>query len=118
MRLSGFVTINGSREQINWTLSSAGIVEGPGLSARDMTLEIPLPEIQVIEEVEYTDGYDELTVSVLRGMLEARSEPIYGNKADLVTRLRGWDATHPEGYTAPEELGEEIVGDESNVESE
>jgi|SRR5210317_663222 hypothetical protein len=117
MKLSGFVTINGSREQINWTLSASGIVAGPGLSADEMSLEIPLPEVQEVEEIEYTDGYDELTVSVLRGMLEAREEPIYGNKADLVSRLRGWDATHPEGYTAPLEEGE-VVGDESDVETE
>ena len=51
-------------------------------------------------------------------MLEARGEPIYGNKADLVSRLRGWDATHPEGYTAPLDEGEVVVGDESDVETE
>ncbi len=100
MKLSGFVTIGGTRERLEWTILGDQIVDGPGVSSAEVTLNVPLPEVVVVE---FEDGYGDLTVSVLRGRLEERGEPIYGNKEQLIARLRAWDADHPEGYVAEAE---------------
>ena len=44
MRLTGFVNVAGSRERIDWTITSSGIISGAGLSADEVNLSIPLPE--------------------------------------------------------------------------
>ena len=123
MRLSGFVTINGMRERIDWTLLGDQIVDGPGLSSAEVTLDVPMPEVVAAEEeaVVYEDEYEDLTVTDLRTMLSQRGEPVYGNKSDLINRLRGWDAANPEGYAeaeVEEETGEEVTGDESDATEE
>lgn len=100
MKLSGFVTIGGTRERLEWTILGDQIVDGPGVSSAEVTLNVPLPEVVVVE---FEDGYEDLTVSILRGRLEERGEPIYGNKEQLINRLRGWDAAHPEGLVAEAE---------------
>ena len=100
MKLSGFVTIGGTRERLEWTILGDQIVDGPGVSSAEVTLNVPLPEVVVAD---YEDGYEDLTVSILRGRLEERGEPIYGNKEQLINRLRAWDADHPEGYVAEAE---------------
>ena len=106
MRLTGFVTINGSREWIDWTILGEEIVEGPGLSASEITLEGMLVPI-VTEEKIPEDGYENLTVTELKVRLQQRSEPIYGNKEQLINRLRAWDANNPSGYTPPAIIEEE-----------
>ena len=123
MRLSGFVTINGMRERIDWTLLGDQIVDGPGLSSAEVTLDVPMPEVVAAEEeaVVYEDEYEDLTVTDLRTMLSQRGEPVYGSKSDLINRLRGWDAANPEGYAeaeVEEETGEEVTGDESDATEE
>ena len=127
MRLSGFITVNGVRVRLDWTLSGDKIIEGPGVSASEITLSVPLAAavssmIDVNDSVHmtYNDGYEDLTVLDLRDMLSQRGEPIYGNKADLLARLRGWDAANPEGL-AEEPVTEETVEtavDESADENE
>ena len=108
MKLSGFVTIGGIRERLEWTILGDQKVDGPGVSSAEVTLNVPLPEVVVAD---YEDGYEDLTVSVLRGLLEERGEPIYGNKEQLINRLRGWDADHPEGLGAEAE----VEAEEENV---
>jgi len=109
MKLSGFITIDGRRERLEWTILGDQIVDGPGVSSGEITLNVPLPEVVVVE---FEDGYGDLTVSVLRGRLEERGSPIYGNKEQLIERLRGWDAEHPEGYVAEAEEEDDVVLDE------
>jgi hypothetical protein len=112
MKLSGFVTIGGRRERLEWTILGDRIVDGPGVSSAEITLNVPLPEVVVAD---YTDGYEDLTVSVLRGLLEARSAPIYGNKEQLIARLRGWDADHPEGLVAEAEEDDVVLDGEGST---
>ena len=129
MRLSGFITVNGVRVRLDWTLSGDRIIEGPGVSASEITLSVPLTATtsSTVEDSDsvhltYNDGYEEITVTDLRTMLSQRGEPIYGNKADLITRLRGWDASNPEGLSEEPETEAEIevepAVDESADESE
>jgi len=129
MRLRGFVTVNGTRERLDWTISGTGVTSGPGVSAHEVDLTIPMPEI--IEEVieEYDDGYEEMTVVDIRLMLSERGEPVYGTKADLIARLRAWEAANPTNWLktqdaaaptedeAVEEASEEMVT-EDGAESE
>lgn len=93
MRLSGFVTINGSKERIDWIIDGNSINEGPGLSAHEITVEgnavVVGPEV-----VEYSDGYEDMTVTDLKVKCTQRGEPVYGNKQQLIDRLRGWDANN------------------------
>ena len=112
MRLSGFVTVNGSKERIDWTIDGDSINEGPGLSAHEITVEgavvVAEPEV-----VEYTDGYEDMTVTDLKVQCTQRELPIYGNKQQLIDRLRGWDANNDpisEAAVAPpvEEVPEEV----------
>jgi hypothetical protein len=122
MRLRGFVTINGTRERLDWTISGTGVTSGPGVSAHEVELTIPMPEIieKVIEE--YDDGYENMTVVDIRLMLSERGEPVYGTKADLIGRLRAWVAANPDAAAptedeAVEEASEEMVT-EDGAESE
>ena len=129
VRLSGFITVNGVRVRLDWTLSGDKIIEGPGVSANEITLSVPLTAAvsSTVEDTDtvhmtYNDGYEEITVTDLRTMLSQRGEPIYGNKADLIARLRGWDAANPEGLAeepdAEAEIEAETAVDESADESE
>lgn len=106
MRITGFVTIGGSREWIDWTIIGEEIVEGPGLSASEITLEGAIAPA-VVEEVLPDDGYEDSTVTELKVLLQQRDEPIYGNKEQLINRLRAWDANNPGGYTPPVVVEEE-----------
>tara|TARA_R100000458_G_scaffold57225_1_gene63108 strand:- start:700 stop:1116 length:417 start_codon:yes stop_codon:yes gene_type:complete len=106
MRLTGFITVNGSREWIDWTITGEEIVEGPGLSASEITIEGSFAPPIVEETPE--DGYEDLTVTELKVQLQQRGEPIYGNKEQLINRLRAWDANNPGGYTPPTVVEEEV----------
>ena len=110
MRITGFITINGSREWLDWTLTGDGIVEGPGLSAAEITYEgtITAP---VEDEIAPTDGYEDLTVTELKVQLTQRELPIYGNKEQLISRLREWDVANPSGLEQTD-VGEAEVAPE------
>jgi len=125
VRLSGFITVNGVRVRLDWTLSGDRIIEGPGVSAGEIILSVPLTAATSSTVADsdsvhltYNDGYEEITVTEIRNRLSQRGQPIYGNKADLIARLRGWDASNPEGLAEEPEVEEEPVVDESADESE
>ena len=107
MKLTGYVTVGTTRVPLNWTITESEITSAGGLGAENVVLTGVLPTIALAEteEVLPDDGYDELTVVDLRVLLSARSEPVYGNKSDLIARLRGWDAAHPEGLSTTEDDG-------------
>lgn len=117
MRITGFVTINGSREWLDWTLTGGSIVEGPGLSAAEITYEGTI-EAPLEEEAAPTDGYENLTVTELKVQLTQRELPIYGNKEQLIERMRAWDAENPEGYTPPVVVTEEASATDDASEGE
>lgn len=117
MRLTGFVTINGSRERIDWTINGEEIVEGPGLSAGEIVVEGAYePLVVEEEEIVYTDGYEEQSVTELKVLLQQAGEPIYGNKQQLIDRLRAWDATNSttEEASATEETPLAEEGDDTD----
>lgn len=129
MNLSGFVTVNGTRVAVNWSIDGNSITDGPGLSSHEIIVtgnDAPLEE--VVEEVVYSDGYEEKTVTELRNLLSQREEPVYGNKEQLITRLRNWEENNPHTASLLEpssESGDEDVGgvqdnlgDELNGQSE
>ena len=94
MRLTGFVTVGGNRQWIDWTITGTEIVDGPGLSSFEINLEGLV--VPVVEEVETPDdGYEDLTVTELKVLLQQAGEPIYRNKEQLIERLRAWDANNP-----------------------
>ena len=94
MRLTGFVTVGGNRQWLDWTITGTEIVDGPGLSSSEINLEGLV--VPVVEEVETPDdGYEDLTVTELKVLLQQAGEPIYGNKEQLIERLRAWDANNP-----------------------
>jgi hypothetical protein len=126
MRLSGFITHNGEKIWIDWTVLSDRIVSGPGADGSAIKVHVPPPEFssnvqttvqpagtdsviaigygdEDADVTPYVDGYEDHTVTELRVFLQQRSEPIYGNKAQLIERLRAWDAANPEGLTTEEE---------------
>lgn len=121
MRLTGFVNVAGSRERIDWTITSSGIISGAGLSADEVNLSIPLPETipqtdELIDDVQYEDNYYDMTVVDLRLLLQERDQPIYGNKDDLVARLREWDASNPSTGDVGVDVEEVVVIEETETE--
>ena len=113
MRLTGFVTINGSRERIDWTINGDEIVEGPGLSAGEVVVEgAYAPLVVEEEEIVYTDGYENQSVTELKVLLQQAGEPIYGNKQQLIDRLRAWDATNSTVTTEVTDTAEEASATE------
>ena len=121
MRLSGFVTVNGVRMPIDWTITGTTGSSGPGLPANDVQVHVPLPDYlnssgtAVVSEATVSDnptgGYWDMTVTDLRLLLKEQNLPIYGNKKDLVERLEGSASTNPTEETTTEEIVEEIVED-------
>jgi hypothetical protein len=119
MRLSGFITHNGEKIWIDWTVLSDSIVSGPGADGSAIRVHVPPPEFSnssgsitetVVEQpaetnttVDASDDYDDTTVTELRVLLQQRNEPIYGNKAQLIERLRAWDAANPDGLLIADE---------------
>ena len=115
MRLSGFVTVNGVREHLDWTITGTSVNAGPGLSADEVKVHVSLPDftnntgsslLEVAEVSENpTGGLWDLTVTDLRLKLKQLGLPVYGNKQDLIDRLESAEA---EG-SATEEVTEEVV---------
>ena len=99
MRIHGTVIVGGSSHLVDWTIDGdGGITSAGGLSSAGLTVSGVLtvqPEVEDV--VEISDDYDSLTVVDLRVLLTERGEPIYGNKADLIARLRAWEASNPNG---------------------
>ena len=94
MRLTGFVSINGTRARIDWTINGDEITDGPGLSSSEIAVEGAYIALVQEEEIVYTDGYEDISVTELKVLLQQAGEPIYGNKQQLIDRLRAWDATN------------------------
>lgn len=121
MRIHGTVSAGGNTHLIDWTINEEGeLLSAGGLSPAGLSVSgILTIQAEAEPEAEITDSYDELTVVDLRVLLTERGEPIYGNKSDLITRLRGWEAANPNGLVSGEETvedsgeSEEAVGDES-----
>tara|TARA_R110002096_G_scaffold73787_1_gene174892 strand:- start:34012 stop:34395 length:384 start_codon:yes stop_codon:yes gene_type:complete len=105
MKLTGYVTVANARVPIDWTITADGVYSSGGLESSNVKVTGVLPTtVLAAEEAALPDdGYDELTVVDLRVLLSARSEPVYGNKSDLINRLRGWDATNPDGLVAEDD---------------
>jgi hypothetical protein len=78
----------------------------------DPTAPEPEPEAELVEaeavvEVEYDDGYDDLTKEELQSELQDRGLPISGNKPDLVARLREDDVGPVDEPDEPVEVDDE-----------
>ena len=115
MRIIGTVTVNGVRVAVDWRIRGTSIEAGPGLSASDVKLLVPLPDLQnntsgtsIITEAEVEEtpveevvpqAYEDMTVTDLRIILERRGLPVSGKKAEMIQRLMDDDA----GETAVEE---------------
>jgi len=84
------------------------VTSGPGVSAHEVELTIPMPEVIEEVKVEYDDGYEEMTVVDIRLMLSERGEPVYGTKADLIARLRAWEVANPGAAPTEDEAVEEV----------
>ena len=117
MRVSGFVTVNGVRASLDWTIMGDGsISEGPGLSSEGITATWSQALVAQEEEVVLPeDGYEELTVTALRNMLSQREQPVYGNKEQLINRLRERDSANPGGLAEETDVGESEVAPEVGV---
>ena len=44
MRLSGFVTLNGVRTPLDWTITGTSVNAGPGLGADEVKVHVSLPD--------------------------------------------------------------------------
>ena len=52
MRLTGFVSVNGTRARIDWTINGDEITDGPGLSSTEIVIEgAYTPLVQEEEEI-------------------------------------------------------------------
>jgi hypothetical protein len=94
MRLTGYVVVDGKKKSLDWKINGTSVSAGPGLSADEVKVHTLLPNLAKavngepapIEEV-VTSRWDSLTVTELRVELQSRELPVYGNKAQLITRL-------------------------------
>ncbi len=123
MKITGSVTDGFKTHLIDWTITADGVESHGG--ALDTSLlsvtGILTAQQEVVEEVAPTDSYGEMTVVDLKVLLSQRDLPIYGNKDQLIERLRGWDASNPDGLVEAVaedsgESGEATVVDESEAE--
>jgi|TARA_X000001036_G_scaffold416040_1_gene432689 hypothetical protein len=124
MKITGTASDGFKSYLIDWTITPEGVEShGGSLDISGLSVSGALPATPVaVEEVVYTDGYEEQSVVELRTLLSQRSEPVYGNKSDLINRLRAWDAANPDGLeevVAVEDSGdsEEAAVDESEAET-
>lgn len=124
MKITGTVSDGFKSYLIDWTITPEGVESHGGsldISGLSVSGALPATPAEVVEETVYTDGYDEQSVVELRTLLSQRGEPVYGNKSDLINRLRAWDAANPDGLeevVAVEDSGdsEEAAVDESEAE--
>ena len=84
-------------------------------------MSIPLPETipqtdEPIDDFKYEDNYYDMTVVDLRLLLQEREQPIYGNKDDLVARLREWDASNPSTGDVGVDVEEVVAVEETETE--
>ena len=117
MRIHGTVIVGGSSHLVDWTIDETGtITSAGGLSSAGLSwtgsLFIP---VEVEAEAVVTDNYESLTVVDLRALLTERGEPIYGNKSDLITRLRAWEASNPDGVGVVVEEAVEDSGESDEI---
>ena len=118
MRIHGTVIVGGSSHLVDWTIDGeGGITSAGGLSPSGLAVSglVALPVAEAEEVAEVSDNYEELTVVDLRVLLTERGEPIYGNKSDLIARLRGWDAANPDGDAGVAEETTEDSGESNEV---
>lgn len=118
MRIHGTVIVGGSSHLVDWTIDGeGGITSAGGLSPSGLAVSglVALAVAEAEEVAEVSDNYDELTVVDLRVLLTERGEPIYGNKSDLIARLRGWDAANPDGVAVVAEETTEDSGESNEV---
>ena len=93
VRLTGFVTVGGRREPLNWTITPTGIVEGVGLSAAEIVIHSDAPSatpsVDVPQAVENTEptSYDDLNKTELQVLCSQRELPTSGTKAEIIARL-------------------------------
>ncbi len=108
MKITGEVSDGFKTHLIHWTVTADGIESHGGLDTSRLTVSGHLPAlVEAVEEPTIDDDYDDKTVAELRVILGQRDEPIYGNKSDLIARLRAWDASNPDGYVAEETVVED-----------
>jgi len=118
VRLTGYVTIAGRREHLNWTIQGSRLIEGAGLSGSEITVhaDSPVastapvtPATPALEPTEPT-SYDGMNKTELQVLCSQRELSTAGTKADLIARLS-------EGVEAePAKTEGEIDGDESDSE--
>ena len=122
VRLTGFVTIAGRRELLNWSITDKGIVEGAGLSASGITLHNDIetstpppstPEAPVVVDTEPM-AYEDTTKTELQVLCSQRGLTISGTKAEIIARL----VVDDESVEESEETEPITDGDENGGESE
>jgi hypothetical protein len=111
VRLTGYITVGGRREFLNWTINGSEIVEGAGLSASEIKVIDPLvvvapapaapapqpviDEAPVNEVVEPT-SYGELNKTELQVLCSRAGLSASGTKAELIERLNTNDGAGEE----------------------
>jgi hypothetical protein len=117
MRLTGTVNVDGKRVALDWKIDGVSVKAGPGLSADDVRVHTPLPNLSKavigeptpVEDVQ-TNRWDALTVTDLRVELQARDLPVSGTKDVLIQRLIEADSA-----TEEEVVEEEVAEGEEEV---
>jgi len=97
VRLTGYVTVAGRRMPLSWTVTSTGIVEGPGLSSTDIQVHddahllsppMPSPRSTPAESPSEETSYDDMNKTELQVLCSQRGLSSSGTKADLIARLQ------------------------------
>jgi len=123
VRLTGFVTIGGRREPLNWTITDRGIVEGVGLSADEITVHrdgtVAAPSSTAPLADENTGSYEDMNKTELQVLCSQRELPTSGTKAELIARLHADDeGDSDDGEEETEPLIEEGEADDGESDSE
>tara|TARA_R100000995_G_scaffold80860_2_gene53092 strand:+ start:1862 stop:2251 length:390 start_codon:yes stop_codon:yes gene_type:complete len=123
MKITGIVGDGFKSYLIDWTITEDGIEShGGSLDISGLSVSGMLTlQAETEEALAPTDSYNDMTVVDLKVLLSQRDLPIYGNKDQLIERLREWDASNPDGLVGAvaEDSGESseaTVVDESEVE--
>lgn len=102
VRLTGYITVAGRREFLNWTISGSEIVEGAGISASEIKVisespvvapapAAPAPQPVVdeapVDEVVEPVSYGELNKTELQVLCSQEGLSASGTKAELIERL-------------------------------